>query len=458
MRKKTTNKNIEESVYNFLKNIEIKNKTILLAFSSGIDSSVLLDILLKLKNRINFNIAIAHVNYNLRGEQSILDKCLAIKLAKKNNINIYIEEIESGKYKNKNLQKEAREDRYNFFNKLYKEKLFDYLITAHHKDDLVETIIYKIVKGAGSNVYKSMNKKSSYILRPLINVYRSSIEEYAKKYSIEYREDLSNKENKYSRNKIRNMIIPLLEDINKSSKDNIINFSKTVYKETKYLRARVKKSYKETVINNVLQIDKYNKLPQVIKNRILKKIMFKNSLEITSNRIEEIKKIISSSKNKIEAKFENKYIVKNYNTLTIKTSTIKEIEKKEKKEILNISNDGVYSFCNKKLKVKIVKIDNNTNFKDNSKVYLNIDYPFIIRSKNNGETITDKYLDKKLKLKKLFIDTKINIKDRESIPVVEKDNEIVAVCFGLIYNSKNNRISKKAFVDNNKKAIVITSI
>ena len=226
------------SVKNFLtKNIkDINKKTFAVAYSGGIDSQTALHIIYKLKKELGFNLIIIHINYNLRGEESKKDELFAKNIAKKYNLNIYIKEIKEGSYNKKNIQNEARKDRYNFFEELYNKNIFDYLIIAHNKDDFAETIIYRMIKGAGADVYNCLKKKNNYILRPILNFYRTEIENYAKENNLEYREDASNKKNKYARNKIRNLIIPLLETINKKSKDNIIKFSKRVYLENKFLR------------------------------------------------------------------------------------------------------------------------------------------------------------------------------------------------------------------------------
>ena len=207
-----------KETYNFLlSNIEyIKNKTLAVAYSGGIDSQVLLNIAYRLKDELSFNLIIIHVNYNLRGEDSTNDELFARDMAKKYNIEIYVKEIAPNSYNGKNIQLEARNDRYNFFEELHNKKIYDYLLIAHNKDDLAEnrddlaeTIIYRMIKGSGTNVYKSLRDKKGYILRPILNFYRKDIEEYAKNNNLEHREDVSNKKNYYSRNKIRNLIIPI---------------------------------------------------------------------------------------------------------------------------------------------------------------------------------------------------------------------------------------------------------
>ena len=224
---------------------DLNKKTLAVAYSGGIDSQTALHIIYKLKKELGFNLIIIHINYNLRGEESKEDELFARNIAKKYNLNIYIKEIKEGSYNKKNIQNEARKDRYEFFEELYKKNIFDYLIIAHNKDDFAETIIYRMIKGAGTDIYNCLKKKNNYILRPMLDFYRTDIENYAKENNLEYREDSSNKKNKYARNKIRNIIIPLLETINKKSKDNIIKFSKRIYFENAFLRKKVNNIYKK---------------------------------------------------------------------------------------------------------------------------------------------------------------------------------------------------------------------
>ena len=352
------------SVKKFLtKNIkDINKKTFAVAYSGGIDSQTALHIIYKLKKELKFNLIIIHINYNLRGEESKKDELFAKNIAEKYNLKICIKEIKEGSYNKKNIQNEAREDRYNFFEELYKKNIFDYLIIAHNKDDFVETIIYRMIKGAGADVYNCLKKKNNYILRPMLDFYRTEIENYAKENNLEYREDASNKKNKYARNKIRNVIIPLLETINKKSKDNIIKFSKRAYLENKFLRKKINNIYKNNLINkNSINIENIKNLNRIFLNRIIMKFISeseKNNIEITEKRILEIIKIIKSKKSNVILRLDNFNLIKEYNLLIIE-----KIEKKENiNNYLKIEKDGIYNFLNKNISFKTIE-NKNINYK-----------------------------------------------------------------------------------------------
>lgn len=434
------------SVKKFLtKNIkDINKKTFAVAYSGGIDSQTALHIIYKLKKELGFNLIIIHINYNLRGEESKKDELFARNIAKKYNLNIYIKEIKEGSYNKKNIQNEAREDRYNFFEELFSKNIFDYLIIAHNKDDFVETIIYRMIKGAGADIYNCLKKKNNYILRPILNFYREDIENYAKENNLEYREDASNKKNKYARNKIRNLIIPMLETINKKSKDNIIKFSKRTYLENKFLRKKINNIYKKNLINkNSINIENIKNLNRIFLNRIIMKFIAeseKNNIEITEKRISEIIKIIKSKKSNVILRLDNFNLIKEYNLLIIE-----EIEKKENiNNYLKIEKDGIYKFLNKNISFKTIE-NKNINYKE--KLYIKCDYPIIVRQRKNADFLISYPNGEKKYLRKIFIDSKIPLRVRDNIPIIENSNNEISAIYLKPYTinriSKNNAITEK---------------
>ena len=437
-----------KETYNFLlSNIEhIKNKTLAVAYSGGIDSQVLLNIAYRLKDELSFNLIIIHVNYNLRGEDSINDELFARDMAKKYNIEIYVKEIAPNSYNGKNIQLEARNDRYNFFEELYNKKIYDYLLIAHNKDDLAETIIYRMIKGAGTNVYKSLRDKKGYILRPILNFYRKDIEEYAKNNNLEHREDVSNKKNYYSRNKIRNLIIPMLEEINTNAKNNIIRFAKRSYEETYILRKKVNKLYKKNISekNTKLNIEKIKNTNELFIKKIIIKFLAKNNIEITEKRVSEILKLIKSDKPNIRLILDNFYLIKEYNFIkTIEKQNEKKLDDIKANNFIKIEKDGIYNFLNKKIEIKTV-LNKDINYKDN--IYIKADYPLIIRNKKESDFINAYPNGNKKYLRKIFIDLKIPLYERELIPVITSENDYILALYlepyGLNRISKNSAVNK----------------
>lgn len=428
---------------------DLNKKTLAVAYSGGIDSQTALHIAYKLKKELGFNLIIVHINYNLRGAESKEDESFARNIAKKYDLNIYIKEIKEGSYNKKNIQNEARKDRYEFFEELYKKNIFDYLIIAHNKDDFAETIIYRMIKGAGADIYNCLKKKNDYILRPLLDFYRTDIENYSKENNLEYREDSSNKKNKYARNKIRNLIIPFLETINKKSKDNIIKFSKRIYLENAFLRKKINNIYRKNLINkNVINIENIKNLNKIFLNRIVIKFLSesaKNEIEINEKRILEIIKIIKSKKSNSILRLDNFNLIKEYDKLIVE-----KIEKKENEKIyLKIEKDGIYKFAGKKISFKTIE-NKNINYKE--KLYIKCDYPITVRQRKSSDFLISYPNGEKKFLRKIFIDSKIPLRKRNNIPIIENSsNEIIAI---YLKPYAVNRISEKNKITEEDKYII----
>ncbi|KLI56256.1 cell cycle protein MesJ [Brachyspira hyodysenteriae] len=441
-----------KETYNFLiSNIDdIKNKTLAVAYSGGIDSQVLLNIAYRLKDELSFDLIIIHVNYNLRGEDSTNDELFARDMAKKYNLEIYVKEIKPNSYNGKNIQLEARNDRYNFFEELHNKKIYDYLLIAHNKDDLAETIIYRMIKGAGTNVYKSLRDKKGYILRPILNFYRKDIEAYARNNNLEHREDVSNKKNYYSRNKIRNLIIPMLEEINTNAKNNIIRFAKRSYEETYILRKKINKLYKKNIYkkNTKLNIEKIKNTNELFIKKIIVKFLAKNNIEITEKRVSEILKVIKSDKPNIKLRLDNFYLIKEYNYINIKAIE-KKLDNTKTNNFIRIEKDGIYNFLNKKIEIKTV-LNKNINYKDN--IYIKADYPLIIRNKKESDFINAYPNGNKKYLRKILIDLKIPLYERERVPIITSENDDILALYLEPYGL--NRISKNAAVSKDDEYIL----
>ena len=188
---------------------------ILLAVSGGIDSMVMADLFVKTGG----NIAIAHCNFSLRGRDSDLDEELVMKFSAANNIRIFTKRFNTLKYASQNhisVQMAARDLRYGWFEELRKEGGFDRIAVAHNLNDNIETLLINLTRGTGITGLAGMKPLSNNIIRPLLFATRSRIADYANTFDVPFREDKSNAETKYIRNRIRHKILPLLMEINPS--------------------------------------------------------------------------------------------------------------------------------------------------------------------------------------------------------------------------------------------------
>lgn len=193
----------------------LAGKKLLLATSGGIDSMVLVDLF----NQLDYTIAMAHCNFGLRGNESDGDEKFIIDYAQKNNIELFVTHFDTNKYAEEfklSIQIAARRLRYNWFYELMEQNSFDYLLTAHHLDDSIETFLINLTRGTGLDGLTGIPQQNDKIVRPLLPFSRNEIEQYANENNITWREDSSNASDKYLRNKLRHDVVPVLKSLNPS--------------------------------------------------------------------------------------------------------------------------------------------------------------------------------------------------------------------------------------------------
>jgi len=202
----------------------LKERKLIIAISGGIDSVALTH----LCNKLNLDFTLAHCNFNLRGDESDTDEQFVLQLANELNKEVFIESFDTETYAKENklsTQMAARELRYHWFNELAGLLGFDYILTAHHADDNLETFLINLSRGTGLEGLTGIPEINENIVRPLLSFSREDIEAYAKTENLKWREDASNASNKYLRNKLRLEVIPKLKEINSQM---LQNFNKTI--------------------------------------------------------------------------------------------------------------------------------------------------------------------------------------------------------------------------------------
>ena len=228
-------------VYNFIDNLDIYNKTVVLAISGGPDSMFLLDVFLKIKEKYSLKIVASHVHHNIRTESDFEAKKVE-EVCKLNNIIFEYMKIE--KYPNDKFSEEsARKIRYDFFEQVLKKYKSDILFTAHHGDDLIETILMKIIRGSSINGYagfKMISKRKGYIIaRPLIFLSKDYILNYLDKNKIWYAIDMSNNSQEYRRNRIRKNILPELKKENNNIHLKFLEYNRKITELSEYITNKV---------------------------------------------------------------------------------------------------------------------------------------------------------------------------------------------------------------------------
>lgn len=194
----------------------------ILAISGGIDSVVLT----QLCKSLDFDFALAHCNFTLRGEESNSDEEFVEQLGENLDLEVFSQCFDTESYAKENklsIQMAARELRYDWFNDLANELDFDYILTAHHADDNFETFLINFTRGTGLNGLTGIPPINDNIIRPLLPFAREEIETYAKQNGISWREDSSNSGRKYLRNKLRHEFVPILKEINPQLLDSFQN-------------------------------------------------------------------------------------------------------------------------------------------------------------------------------------------------------------------------------------------
>ena len=227
-------------------NLFSKDDRILIALSGGVDSIVLSHLMC----RANYKISLAHCNFHLRDEESNRDEAFVRRWAKENNIPLFVKEFDTYQYMKENklsLEMAARDLRYNWFNSLLESEGFTCLCTAHHLDDSIETFFINLLRGTGIAGLHGIKVKNDKIVRPLLFATREEILSYAKQNNISYVEDSTNSETKFTRNKIRHNLFPVLREINP-------NFEFALKKDIEYLndtefifRREIEKTKKEII-------------------------------------------------------------------------------------------------------------------------------------------------------------------------------------------------------------------
>jgi len=410
---------------------------IVIGCSTGPDSMALLDMLLKVRNKYNLSIIVAHVNHNVRKE-SYEEAEFIKKYCEENNLVCESMVIED--YGDDNFHNEARNIRYNFFENLVHKYEANYLMTAHHGDDLIETILMRMVRGSNLSGYlgfKSVvNMDGYYIVRPLIYYTKAELEEYDKENNVKYYIDSSNSKDKYTRNRYRKYVLPFLKEEEKDVHLKFLKFSNTLLEAGKFIDKARDRALNRVTENDKIVIDKFLLEDSYIQREILYYLLsefYQDDLILLSDRhINLILDLINSGKSNSYINLPNEVIArKDYNYFEI----VKEIE-----DIANyeIEFDEVVMLPNNKKIERIDDtIDNSNNIcRLNSK---DVSLPLIVRTRKIGDRISVKGLNGTKKVKDIFIDKKIPLLERDNWPiVVDSEGKVV-----WIPGIKKSRFDKK---------------
>lgn len=431
-------------------NICLNGQNICIGVSTGVDSTVLLHCLMDLKEELQFNIILCHVNHKKR-MQSEYEEQYIKQFSLDNDLILEVLHLNNEEIENDNFQKAAREKRLQFFNEIMNKYDCNYLFLAHHLNDDMETSFMHIIRGSSLKGYSGIrpitySKNNKVILRPFLKTLKKDILEYALNNNIKYFEDESNNSYVYTRNRVRHNIIPLLFEENSNFSVQYNQYKETLYNAYLIVNEKRDSFIKQYVCikDNVISfnIKDYFELSQFMQVEVLFELL--KDFELSRKNIDEINSYIYTKKANLYLTYKGILFNKKYDVI--------EMKKYEKcnNDMINIVIDdiGVYNI-NDHYELEVKKFDKeelkkNKNLLINSNViwYNSSKLPLVLRNRIDGDRI--KINDGTKKIKDLLIDEKIPADLRDKLLLLEKDNEVLNV-FGIrksqtLIDSKNNDI------------------
>ena len=392
---------------------------LLLAVSGGVDSVVLCE----LCKQAGYDFVIAHCNFQLRGGESDRDENFVKDLGKKYEVEVLIKKFDTEKYAASNklsIQVAARELRYNWFYELLDTSTANcqlptgnWLLTAHHADDNIETLLMNFFKGTGITGLRGILPKQGKVIRPLLFARKEELKKFVTVYKLGFVEDSSNTSDKYTRNYFRNQLIPDLQKVFPQAEDNLMDNLQR-FREIELLYQQSIALYKKKLLvqkNNevhipVVKLQQTKPLATVI-YEIIKDYNF------SSHQVNELIGLLESETGKYIQSSSHR-IIKNRNWLIISPN-----EDTVAQTILVEKEDTVIAFNLGKLEIK--ELPRTTNYQPqtaNNIAELNaaaIKFPLLLRKWKQGDYFYPLGMNKKKKLSRFFIDQKLSLPQKEKV-------------------------------------------
>lgn len=419
----------------------LKEKKLFIAVSGGIDSIVLVDLLYK----SNYEIAVLHCNFSLRDTESDGDEAFVKSFCKERNIEVIVQKFDTKQFASDyklSIQVAARKLRYNWFYEQLENRNFDFILTAHHLNDSLETFLINFSRGTGLDGLTGIPYQNDKIIRPLLPFSREEIELYAKENTIQWREDSSNSSDKYLRNKLRHDVIPILKELQPNLLSSFENTLKHLQEAQSLVYDASRIIYKEVVSEeeNSIKIN-LKKLTQLDNYKAYLYQWLKDFGFMAWNDIYDL--VSAQSGKQI---FSEKYILVKYRDFFIITPKIGTeitqeflIEKGGSKVNIPLK----FTFCN----VSDISVtDSNSIFVDENK----LQFPLTLRKWQEGDYFYPFGMTGKKKLSKYFKDEKFSLIDKSTTWILCSDNQVVWVV--------NKRMDERFKVNNNTTTILKITI
>lgn len=410
-------------IYNNIEKYFSSGDRVVVGVSGGADSMALIHALQHCGMPLTLHAA--HLNHMLRGDESLRDEAFVSEYCKKNNLNYSVRRIDiKSLAKEQGISEElcGRNERYRFFQSLAGNGL---IATAHTLSDKVETLLFNLTRGSSLAGLCSIPQRRGNIVRPMIDIERSEIEEYCERHNVEYLNDSTNLSTKYSRNKIRLKVVPVLKEINPSFEQSAYRMMKSLADDRDYLNSQARQSYRRCLNDSKLDLELLNALPPAVKSRVIAIYLEENNIAVDYNTVQEAQRLSKSASGRYNASG-NMYIVAAQGLLRIE-KPVNPIPYFE--HIINENTDAEavgfhFSIINQEDYKQLTKVKKNF-------LYLVVDYDKLIgnvkiRKRIAGDSI---HLPKRpsKSLKKLFNELKIPLRCRDSLAVFADNQGVFAV-------------------------------
>jgi tRNA(Ile)-lysidine synthase len=392
----------------------LQDKKLLVATSGGVDSMVLVHLFQKL----NFNFALAHCNFQLRNLESDADEEFVNSYAEQNKIPCFttkFDTIKNSEIHKLSTQVAARNLRYDWFKEMLTQENFDYIITAHHVDDDVETFLIHISRGTGLEGLTGIPSQNGNIIRPMLPFSRKEIEKYASENQLQWREDSSNASDKYVRNKIRHHIVPVFKEINDSFLQSFQNTLEHLNQQQSLVDDAVLLVYEKVVSEEKQQL-KIN-ISALLQYNNYKAYLYQWLHKYGFTAWNDVYDLIYSQSGK-QIFSENYVLLKDreYLLLSQKTTDFETVVIHSVTENTNFPLN--FSFCNTS---NISNQNKNIIFVEESK----LQFPLTIRKWNSGDYFYPAGMQGKKKVSKYFKDEKFTLFQKQQAFILESNNKII---------------------------------
>ncbi|MFP4136096.1 MAG: tRNA lysidine(34) synthetase TilS [Candidatus Acetothermia bacterium] len=427
---------IVPAVREFLTEHSIKECGVLVAVSGGVDSLSLLHVLLEEREDFDLELSVAHLDHGIRGEDATKDAEFVRSTAQEFDLDSIVASRsakELAEEKGLSLEEAARKVRYEFLSSAAEELSADYVALGHNRDDQAETILMHIIRGTGLRGLGGMEEVRDLFIRPLLRTGRKEIEDYARSRDLDYRKDETNRNTRYTRNRIRHELIPELEDkYNPNIKERLAETGSLIREARSYLKKNTKKSARKILTRKsdsgtCFDTEKLSELSPYMKKAVSRDLMKREKGDLKDIGLDHVKKVLDKVEERpartridlpgITFVLRRDYgcFVKDYSPGETEDYSyrvepgeeVKVVEADLKLRFELTSDPGA-------LNPRGFSRDNLTEIVDWGKV----EQPLSVRNRRNGDGLVPLGMEGRKKLKDYFIDAKVPYEKRGEIPLV----------------------------------------